>query len=525
MKKYIIYSMCIMLCLSAFTVHATPFQGTVKQNCNLVRTNMDFDPLEKVNVTVDIKEIRSLEKSDGTLFPVNKLNLTGNPNFYVMVTINNETFTSPTWTNMKYVYSPDWSVTLGVPNDVEFVNVIIELWDASATGDKLCDISGNYTTYPSSSILHLQYSIATGHWTGDDDMGDPSGYGRACGCDDGSIYQNDRDCELWFDIHQNDFDGDAIPYWTEVNYFHTDPTVNNTGEDKDGDGVPIEWEFKWGCTQLWNYRNDTYTYVWVYNPNKWENQSALDPDNDGLTNVQEYLTSQWGSDPFRRDLFIEMDQMAGGPNGEPASFFPENAKELLRTAYDRQNIVYHLDDGNWVGTGSEMIPFESQTSAFGYSGSNSSGVMQIYNKYFLHGDPYNWRRGVFHYGVVIYQGYWGNQSINGNAFGPDRFQISSRGLNVKAQELFPPLNRDMVYASAYMHETGHTLAIENPGVDNQNTKSPWQLDFWVFFPYHSCMNYEYTFRLVDYSNGGRGKNDFNDWGTLNLTAFKQSNFP
>ncbi len=49
-----------------------------------------------------------------------------------------------------------------------------------------------------------------------------------------------------FDITQNDFDGDNIPYWTEVNRYHTDPTVNDTGRDDDGDGVPIEWEFKWG---------------------------------------------------------------------------------------------------------------------------------------------------------------------------------------------------------------------------------------------------------------------------------------
>jgi hypothetical protein len=72
--------------------------------------------------------------------------------------------------------------------------------------------------------------------------------------------------------------------------------------------------------------------------------SALDPGNDRLSNYEEYLTWQWGSNPFRKGLFVEMDQMAPGRNGEITDF-PKESKELLRTAYNRQNIVFHLDDG------------------------------------------------------------------------------------------------------------------------------------------------------------------------------------
>jgi hypothetical protein len=41
------------------------------------------------------------------------------------------------------------------------------------------------------------------------------------------------------------------------------------------------------------------------------------------------MTSEWGSDPFRKDVFVEMDIMAEGPNGE-ITYFPENSKELIR---------------------------------------------------------------------------------------------------------------------------------------------------------------------------------------------------
>ena len=53
-----------------------------------------------------------------------------------------------------------------------------------------------------------------------------------------------------------------------------------------------------------------------YDPFKWENHSTLDPDKDGLDNIEEFRTWQWGSDPFRQDIFIEIDQMEKGPNGQ-----------------------------------------------------------------------------------------------------------------------------------------------------------------------------------------------------------------
>ncbi|RLF44954.1 MAG: hypothetical protein DRN17_03495, partial [Thermoplasmata archaeon] len=321
-------------------------------NTGISKTSGDYDPLDDIVVTVEIKEIRSLETKylGRTIDEIDKFS---DPDFYVKVFINGEEFKSPVWKNQKYVYNPNWSASLNVPDDEEFVNVTIQLWDADPLGDKLCDIDNNYDNYPKSYDLDLVYSIKTGHWYGDDfnspkeywGYPDLSGYGRANGCDDNSIYQNNRDCEIWFDIYQNDYDGDGIPYWTEENVYHTDPTKDNRGEDADGDGVPIEWEWKWGHYFQQNWWNEAVEDVWLYSPLVWENHSSIDEDEDGLSNMEEYLTSQWGSDPFRRDLFIEMDQMEAGPNGEPASLLPNGSKEVLRTAYDKHNIVYHLDDG------------------------------------------------------------------------------------------------------------------------------------------------------------------------------------
>lgn len=488
-----------------------PKEGKIAGEINDASIKQDFDPLVDIEVTVEIKAIRSLEMPYlGKTY--DKIDRYSDPDFYVKVFINGKEFKSPVWRNQKYVYE-SWKATLNVPDDVEFVNITIQLWDADAGMDKLCDIDNNIDDYPKSYDLDLVYSIKTGHWFGDDYISPPegywgypdlSGYGRANGCDDNSIYQNDRDCEIWFDIYQNDYDGDGIPYWVETNVYHTDPTKDNRGEDADEDGVPIEWEWKWGHYFFRHWWNDEIEDIWFYDPFTPENHSSLDPDGDSLNNVEEYLTSQWGSDPFRKDLFIELDQMAAGPDGEPPSMLPNDSKELLRTAYDKHNIVYHLDDGCMGG--GEIIPFVAEVSG-------RKLREDYYNKYFLHYGENEWRRGIFHYAVVVY-----DAGFNGYAIRRDMWQISSKYIEQKCRQLFF-VDRSIVYASVFMHETGHSLDISNPGVDNPDTIYPWKLDYWKYTPYKSCMNYRYTYILVDYSDGSHGKNDFDDWHDLDLTFF------
>jgi len=487
-----------------------------------INVNDDIDPLIDLYITVEIQQIRSLEKTDLGIIPIDKIDLFSDPDFYVIVMINDEEFTSPVWENMKYVYDPQWSATLDVPDDEEFVNITIQLWDSNPQGDRLCDLSDNYGFLYENYDIDLSYNLKTGHWSGDDWLysfwggNDQSGYGRLNGCDDHSYYQNDRDCELWFDIYQNDFDGDGIPYWTEVNAFNTDPTVDNTGDDADEDGIPIEWEYKWGYFNRIDWENFTWIHDWKYDPFIWEDHENMDDDNDGLDNVEEYLTSQWNSDPTCKDLFVELDQMEAGPNGEAASMLPDGSKELLRTAYDKHNVVYHLDDGSWENSGSDAIPFDEETN-MSWRGQNNE-LVHIYNDYFLHGDENNWRKGVFHYGVIIYK----SNSAAGAMFGTDRFYITSNGHDLKSES--PLLNRDVVYASAYMHECGHTLNINNIGVDDRNSMYPWQLNFWKWRPYKSVMNYGYMYLMVDYSDGSRGLNDFDDWHDIDLT-FIDADFP
>ena len=485
----------------------------------------DYDPLDKqIIVTVTIQEIRALKAMD----------LFSDPDFYVKIFINGNMFKSPVWRGMKYVEKPNWSASCEVPKNKEFVNITIELWDKDPLGlGQLCDISPvSYgLRLRQSYTAELTYSIATGLWSGDDStLWDLSGYGRLNGCDDNSIYTKERDCELFFNITQTDFDGDGLPYWLETNIYHTSPLIDNRDEDADGDGVPIEWEYRFGLFYFpWHDDEDDdeeSRYYLIYDPNTPENHSTLDPDNDGLTNVEEYKTWQWGSDPFRKDIFIEIDQMELGPNGEGA-YVPTQAYDLIRDAHAKHNIVWHIDDGRLGG--GEHIPFKEVFE--------ENDTSNWYWKYFMHGDAQNWRRGVFRWCIVTYNYSWAKgfgfgSNINGSHAG-DCFFLSTKYHEMRAK-LFPILdgkllprgifnremNRAYVYAGVIMHETGHMLNIQAPGYDVSNTIWPWQVNYWRFANYKSCGNYRYVYRgVVDYSDGSHGKNDFDDWGKMDLTAF------
>ena len=474
--------------------------------------SIDFDPLTDVKVIFILDAIRSLEKDDNHIHFKEYIDRFSKPDFYVIVKINDEMKKSQIWFNKAYVYEPDFSFEVDVPDDKELVNITIQLGDWNLGLNQRCDISGD-TEYLSDSFdVELIYSIKYGCWWGDDHVEsngysiptDPSGYDRLNGCDDGSIYQHERDCELWFTITQSDPDGDGIPYWAEENEFGTNPQVDDRGRDDDQDGVPYEWEYKWGHYIRQHWHDDEITHSWIYDPFITDDHKNLDPDEDGLDNYEEYLTSQWGSDPFRKDLFVELDEMEN-------TKFPEESKELLRTAYDRRNIVYHLDDG--VMGGHDIVPFDEI--------STGTEVNNIYTEYFLHNDNNNWRKGVFHYGLLTYDV---DSTAPGYCFRPDAFQIAYKGMEKKA--LWPQFDREIVFASGYMHECGHSLGIHHgntPGCDD-GMSGPLQVNWLKWRPYKSVMNYGYIYRMVDYSDGSRGKNDFDDWNRLDLNYFQNNWF-
>ncbi|RLF26889.1 MAG: hypothetical protein DRN05_06400 [Thermoplasmata archaeon] len=266
------------------------------------------------------------------------------------------------------------------------------------------------------------------------------------------------------------------------------------GLDSDGDGVPDWWEVKWG-----------------YDPLVWDDHVGLDPDGDGLNNVEECFTDGWGSSPFVRDVFLELDWMVSGCSGasnKPGRWFVDR----LVWVFARHNVSLHVDVG--VFGGGEEVPLVEDMSY--------DVLCDLYWRFFLHNDPCNPRKGVFHYGLICDYGPDAGFAFIGWDH-LDSFIISAQALKNKFS-IYP---RSLLIIAGSMHELGHTfglLADDFDGIDNKAAVYPFFKDFWLYKNYRSCMNYRYTWSILDYSDGTHGKRDFNDWDNLDFTFFKNTHF-
>jgi len=269
--------------------------------------------------------------------------------------------------------------------------------------------------------------------------------------------------------------------------------IVNQGDDADSDGCTDFWEEKWG-----------------YDPNVWNNHLLLDPDQDSLNNIEECYTDQWGSSPFYKDIFLEVDwiKTIDSSTNKP----PADQLNLMILAFKKHDINLHIDVGE-LGGGEEII----YKSNFSYS-----DLKDIYWDYFLHNNLNNPRKGVFHYDLVCdYGAGSGFAFIGWDCL--DSFEIAAKGL----EEGFPKYSRGRLVVTGSMHEMGHTLGLfvdDFAGIDNSAIADFKNKDFWLYMNYKSCMNYLYTWDIMDYSDGKHLGRDFNDWGNLDFSFFKNTHF-
>ncbi|PNX47254.1 MAG: hypothetical protein BV459_04815 [Thermoplasmata archaeon M11B2D] len=347
----------------------------------------------------------------------------------------------------------------------------------------------NYGLFAQSSVIDARYN-----WWGSLKGPAHSGLTRA---DRGTWNPRDISYPPWLTFPMPDIG----PTWDLDKTFEK-PTYSNPepgrivfpDPDTDGDGVPDWWEVKWG-----------------YNPDFWENHSQLDPDNDALNNIEECYMDQYGSDPFKKDVFLEFDwteSIIADATNKP----PEQEVGQMIDAFARHNITLHVDIGELGG--GEMLPV--------YSFVSYADIIDLYWDYFLHNELNNPRQRIFHYGIICdYSEGPGFAVIGWNHL--NAFIIGSQFL----AEKYPQHRREWVTLTSAMHELGHTLGLlvtTFNGIDNHMAMNPIYKEFWIYSRYKSMLNYLYTFAMMDFSDGSRGFGDYNDWGNLDFSFFKNTNF-
>ena len=489
MKKKML-SILILLCLA---IPATFSANVIKKenDKSKVKDNiLSLDEPDNVSIIVDIKRVRTMSIKENE------------PQIYFKIYINGK---DSVWWPEVYEGKDIWFEWPIAAREVPYnpdnsISIQIQVWEKKGLVDEACDVSKGKSPYLAGKTINLFYDIKRGEWTGDDFLGDKNGYGHCSGFEDGN--ENENDCEIWFDIYQwvERWGEDRLTYWEKVNVYHLNASKDYHEVDFNGDGIPIEWEDKYG-----------------FDPFAESNISREDPDKDGLTNLEEYKTSQWLSDPFAQDIFIEVDGMqAKHPWGKPY-IFPKESQYLLCNAFARHNITVHIDDG-CMGGGGDLIPFDE--------GMTGNELITARFKYFLNEDENNWKKGIFHYAIICCQMEWNWRPAGGRMFYIDSHCIGAQYVRNWAWAFYlQGSNYYKAFASVFMHELGHTLGLfDFEGIDNERTRFPWYKEFWEWGNYESCMNYRYVFKLVDYSNGDDPDHDQNDWEIIDLTRFSRDDW-
>jgi hypothetical protein len=339
--------------------------------------------------------------------------------------------------------------------------------------------------------IRLTYDYRTGRWTGDDSLKDKDGYGHYLG----------EDYEVWFNIYQSDYDHDGIPFWIEENILHTDPTVDDRTSDPDKDGIPTSWEWKWG-----------------YDPFVWDDHENLDPDIDGIENIEEYQMRQRFANPFQPEMFIETDGMQqGGIFDLAPHVLPMEAQQMIIERFAQHGIWVYIDDGGdfWrdgpINGGGELVPYHRYLDDV--TGKES---LSFYKHYFSDD-----RKGIFRYIVMGNEGGFNNPCFY-NTFD---MIIVGTGLrdSVMVRSAFTPRAYKVGIAKVALHELGHSLGLipwTFPGNDilgaakRYPSMSDEEYERYLN-EYYSIMNYQYIYRdklLFDFSHGENGAPyDQNDW--------------
>lgn len=496
-KKLAVIIIVILLILSGFLIY-TQYFTKEKEEISEEKEEFVLDdrisPLVNQGCNIEILRIRHR----GLLDEIMKIGYgyKEKPSFYYIckigdIKVNSKIIDCPIGKATNY-YN-DWDtifkekkIKYDAEEEQETVDITITLMEQVKKGP-----FGLKTEDIKRDEIQLTYDFRTGRWHGDDYLKDDDGYGHYIG----------ETFEIWFNIYQFDYDHDGIPYWTEVNVLGTDPRDNDKFNDPDGDGVSTYWEWKWG-----------------YDPFTWNDHKNLDPDMDGIQNIEEYQMEKYFADPYQPDIYIEGDGMQKGGIFDWEHRLFDEAAQIVMERFCQNNINVYIDYG-WPSEskigGGELLPHEDIMDQ------DSTSPFKFYRHHFSDD-----RKGIFRYMIIgDIAGYSYPSTFN-------RYDTFTIPTNLKTLVKNGAISKRLIIlqqANSILHELGHSLGIKPwtiEGCDNlsftkgresrKEYKETWG-------NYESVMNYLYFFdrTLVDYSDGSNGPPyDQNDWEHFFLPTFE-----
>jgi len=480
-----------------------------------------ISPLENQGLTLEVNRIRHRGLFDLLMQPGRDWQQT--PQYYFISTMDGLEYISKNVSALgsgTEILFETWDTMFQenkVVRDIDEENKTAQI-SLAIVERETAGLLGRTTVDVVKDTFDVEYDFRTGRWKGSDFFMDSDGYGHYVG----------NNFEIWFNLYQTDYDNDGIPYWTEVNLLGTDPRSDDSYRDPDNDGIPTAWEWRWG-----------------YDPNRWNDHQRLDPDIDGIENVEEYQMAAWFADPFRPDIYIEIDNMEPSPLGVKHAFWNESQQAIIEQ-FTRHGMNVYIDNGWPDGPsngGGELVRYYETVSQ------DSGMMLQFYSKHFAEE-----RKSVFRYFIIGHSGAFTHPAeffrydtthLATSLFERVVYQHLYYLIGMSPQQRLEldhpylwhlPTQRTqrITVAGQFMHELGHQLGITPwtiEGCDNSSSFTTGKelqdyVDDWG--NYYSVMNYYWLYRdktLLDYSDGTHGNNDQNDWEEIYIPNFQMEGAP
>lgn len=284
------------------------------------------------------------------------------------------------------------------------------------------------------------------------------------------------------DPRSSDSDGDQLSDWSEYDAYHTNPRSNDT----DADGLPDAEEIDAGTNPtLSDTDNDglfDYAELNIYGTNP----LLSDTDKDGIWDGYEVENMvQYGANPLRRDIFVEIDKMDEGEEWfQKTRWFSESEKLALVSVFKNAPILN--PDGSWGVdlhlVESDIVPFVNLWENYASNHDKTFVVFRNYQE---------------NYRSYISEGFYYCVLLSGANFSYDY------GFVVGIVDNFMP--------QVFLHELGHSLGLM-PGVFDGIDSAKY-----TFAEYPSVMApIVRPAGYLNYSSGGV----FNDWAYLQEHGFK-----
>ena len=226
-----------------------------------------------------------------------------------------------------------------------------------------------------------------------------------------------------------------------------------------------------------------------------EAEYAIDSDNDGLPDDwetegvvfpdgTELALPEWGVDPHRPDLFLQLNWMEDH-NGR--SFAPSaQALQDIVKLFDDHGIALHIDAGETFTNIPNYTEFHGgETVAYSqyYFADQITGVRLLQDIDTHLGD----RSNVFRLGIIGDQIAPGDYTTGVALVGDSAFFVANNG----------QITTDEQLRNAILHEFGHTLGLRHSGSADVTRKLPRSQA--TPAEYLSVMNYDHEFTHFNYS--------------------------